>query len=285
MKRAFTLIELLVVIGIIAILSALLLGTFSGASESARGIQCLANMKSLANAALSASSGCPPAESSETVRPYIDGSMAKAKKEYRENVGWISWYSEGLYPSFSSQKDSCHTVSLYSDVVEEYQYALNHGALFDAIGGKTATFVCPVHKDKMVNAHWSYFMNPKAGGAKFGKKIKIGENERNADRVLLFGEIPFRNGSPGEWFPSGSVGNEETDAAIQYDKENIGANHKSAKFWIAHVVFADGHVEKLRASGVKGKPISGAELRQLTKWLCEGVDISFNGSTYEKLTE
>lgn len=297
MKKAFTLIELMVVIGIIAVLAGVLLATFGGATESARAAHCLSNMKTLANACMSAAEGCPPAESSEVVRPYIEGGMAKAKKQYTEKVGWISWYSENLYPAFSTQKKSCNTVGLYSDNVDEYQYALKHGALFEAINGNTELYVCPSHRKLKPNVHWSYFMNPNveksnqyiAGSARFGSKIKIYVDNKmrdaGADRVLLLGEIPFAKGSPGSWFPSGSEGSEETDAVLQYDKENIGGNHKSGKAWMAHVVFADGHVEKLKVSDSRGKPLKDDDLRQLTEWLCTGVDISFNGSRYEKLAD
>ena len=47
-KRGFTLIELLVVIAIIAILAAMLFPVFARARESARKIQCLANVKNIA---------------------------------------------------------------------------------------------------------------------------------------------------------------------------------------------------------------------------------------------
>ena len=50
MRRAFTLIELLVVISIIALLIAILLPALSSARESARTTQCLANVRSLAQA-------------------------------------------------------------------------------------------------------------------------------------------------------------------------------------------------------------------------------------------
>ena len=49
-RRGFTLIELLVVIAIIAILAAMLFPVFARARESARKIQCLANVKNIATA-------------------------------------------------------------------------------------------------------------------------------------------------------------------------------------------------------------------------------------------
>jgi len=49
-RKGFTLIELLVVIAIIAILAAMLFPVFARARESARKIQCLANVKNIATA-------------------------------------------------------------------------------------------------------------------------------------------------------------------------------------------------------------------------------------------
>ena len=299
--KGFTLVELLVVIGIIGILVGVLLGTFSGSTESARAARCLTNMKNLANAIQNYGmdvGSFPPAASYEYSNADVSGGLANVKVRYHERPGWISWYSKGLYPSDSSQESSCRTIGLYSDVPDDYNFAIENGAAYANLGKNASAYVCPSHKDKYATARWSYFMNPNAGGASLGKKIKIEvEPEvvkfRNADRVLLFGEIPFlKKQGPGDWFPgvneegkTDPTGNDETDAVIQFDKENIGANHKSGKIWVAHVAFADGHVEKLRVSSSGGKVMSGSDLRELTEWLCKGEDISFNGQTYEKLTE
>ena len=286
--RAFTLIELLVVIGIIAILTAVLLGTFGGSVESARAAKCLSNMKSLANAVQGyhlANGKYPPAESDERAEPDVSGGRGNVKLSYTEDVGWISWYSKDLYPSESSQKSSCRTIGLYSEVVEDYQFALEHGALYRYLGGSSSVYVCPAHESKFPNAHWSYFMNPNYYDDP-PKRTHISKPER----TLLFAEIPFRG--PGGWFPSGSGGSTETDAVIQFDAENIGFNHKIAKYWVAHVVFADGHVEKLRsastgkaedAGGGKGQGVSTGSnnFRKLTEWLCQGVDVVYDNGSYE----
>src|SRR5205814_1997468 len=50
-RRAFTLVELLVVIGIISVLIALLMPALAGAREAANRVKCLANLRSMAQAA------------------------------------------------------------------------------------------------------------------------------------------------------------------------------------------------------------------------------------------
>ena len=296
MKRAFTLVELLVVIGIIGILSGILLSSFSGSSESARAVVCLSNLRNLAVAWQGGS-----AYSSETRKQSaaMKGMTLVKSGGYYENPGWIGSDTKGLYPADDQQ--SFNPIGMYETDVDKVQYALRNGWMYKALGGAESTYVCPSHRKAMkgkATPHWSYFMNPK-GMSKDGGMVKIGSKLEGADHVLLFAEIPFDRKGPGGWFPDGKGGDWETDAVIQYTgfkatpskgktmsgTENIGANHKSGKLLVAHVVFADGHVEKLRVSGTKGRVMSGSELRELTEWLCEGEDVSFNGSAYEKLTE
>lgn len=72
--RGFTLIELLVVIAIIAILAAMLFPVFARARESARKIQCLANVKNIAIAFqmyLTDYDRMPPSEHRQEVEDYI----------------------------------------------------------------------------------------------------------------------------------------------------------------------------------------------------------------------
>jgi prepilin-type N-terminal cleavage/methylation domain-containing protein/prepilin-type processing-associated H-X9-DG protein len=74
-RRGFTLIELLVVIAIIAILAAMLFPVFARARESARKIQCLANVKNIATAVqmyLSDYDRFPPDNNDGELFNYLD---------------------------------------------------------------------------------------------------------------------------------------------------------------------------------------------------------------------
>ena len=73
-------------------------------------------------------------------------------------------------------------------------------------------------------------------------------------------------------------GGTQADGVLDYDTESIGFNHKIGKGrYAAHVAFADGHVERLH------NPLSGLDTRELTKALCRGHDLRFNGKAYEDL--
>ena len=302
MKKAFTLVELLVVIGIIAMLAGVLLGTFAGGTESARAARCLTNMKNLATACqtVGMSTGhYPTAGSFEKVGIDESRGIANAQELYWEHEGWLSWNSNGAYRSRpnSHVASSGWFTSAYvkDDKVREYCYT--NGAIWKAVSANRQAYICPCHVKLMrkQNPAWSYVMNAffwwddSHGSEAKGQTshgVEYGLLDR-ADHRLLFAELPFLDkyvtvndsSSPGD----------ENDCVLQYKDcegcrtpESIGFNHVSGKDLYAHVCYADGHVERLlwpRSGLDEGK------LRDLTKWLCEAVDVSFDGKRYEKMTE
>ena len=300
-SQGFSLVELLVVIGIIAVLSGVLLGTFGGSSESAASARCLANMKNLATACQTYGmehGHYPLAGSIEYFTLDASRGRRNADLTYNEIPGWISWYSNNGYPSKSHRDNPsigmCSTDELQSD------YALTNGALWKYVSGNRETYVCPAHAKKMANPpHWSYLMNGYFGWNATGKTKAQGSGYiyygklNNADKILLFSEVPFTG--LGSSFPDGSGSGEDSDSVLQFatvsdggskgqngksGNEFIGFNHRSGKRYVGHVVFADGHAEKLVAPKAG---MSDEELKNLTSWLCQGIDISFNGKKYDRL--
>jgi len=265
-------IELIVVIGIIGILMAILLGTFSGSTESARSAKCLSNMRNLAMAVQSVGM--------ETgYYPYA-GSFKKFKKAGSKDTvdvpGWISRTKGGKY----TPKDN-----------NELQHCITNGSVWASMKGARECYLCPIDSQKGGTPSWSYAMNAFFGWAGNGKTRyhdhhgKGYRSFRRPDRHLLFAEIDRSDQSASDE----SQGEKKADPILQYPgcdgggDEKIGFNHKDGKYSIAHVCFADGHVEKLRA------PKSG-DVKDLTKWLCRPVDdkgqdfdISFDGKHYQQV--
>ena len=137
------------------------------------------------------------------------------------------------------------------------------------------------------------------GSFTFRYSSKPTSRSRPAERVLLFAEIPYvANGvQHPDWSTASGDAN---DMILQYppsDDDNdttkkankpaagqselIGFNHKSGKYYSAHVAFADGHCAKL----VLPEGAAEDNLKELTTWLCTGVEYTFNGSKYEKVDE
>ena len=298
MKKGFTLVELLVVIGILGILTAVLVGTFAGGTDSARAVKCLSNMKNLASACQTygMAHGCYPlAGSVEMVKVDESRGIRNIKMKYYELPGWLSWNSQGAYAGdVNSHVASVGWfTSAYAEETEDREFAYTNGVLWKYISGNRNLFQCPAHVKKFSGTPpaWSYFMNgyfgwdsSRGASAKAETFHGIGYSSlKRADRRLLLAEMPFM-GLGVSTEPNASAGT-DFDCVLQYelgtDAETVGFNHSSgkrAKF--AHVVFADGHTEKL------AWPKTGLEatrIKDLTKWLCQGKDISFNGQVYEEL--
>lgn len=276
-RRGFSLIEMIVVIGIVGILISVILGVFGSSGESAQAAKCLSNMKNLANACYSVAladrdgHNFPLAFSSEHADVDSSRGVSNLRLKFTEYRGWISWDSRRKYPSQSSVKDSIRQISLYSEDFEEYTYALTNGSLWRYVSESAKTYVCPLHQKKFAEARWSYLMNSYIGGRSMNNLNKP------AERILLFAEVPFQG--PGDWIPEKGGSESDTDAVLLDDgeREHIGCNHKVGKYWMGHVAFADGHVEKIRA------PADAANLKELTHWLCRGESVGSKGSMYEKL--
>src|SRR6187402_909555 len=102
-QRAFTLVELLVVIGIIAVLIALLLPTLNRAREAARGVQCLSNLRQLAQATIMFADdhrGFMPAQGGGAILiqdkntdayKTATASTADINTDRRTTLDWICW--------------------------------------------------------------------------------------------------------------------------------------------------------------------------------------------------
>lgn len=305
-KKGFTLLELLIVIGIIAVLAGVMLAQFSGSSESALAATCMNNMRTLCNAVMADAS-------KESYYP-----SAGPYQFREENVNTLSWWQGWIGHSKGDQKVSCYHEG--TDDGSAQYYAITNGSIWHAISGQSGAYLCPAHtkyckQQKKPTPSWSYAMNSYfgwdlrkaadivggrreygAGSLTFRYNSSPTSRKRPVEKVLLFAEIPYVE--HGVQKPEWSTGaGKENDAILQYPPagdenqkankasdgagEIIGFNHKAGNDYSAHVAFADGHCTKI----VMPRAATEENLKNLTTWLCTGVEYTFNGSKYEKVSE
>lgn len=302
MKKAFTLIELLIVVGILSVLIGILLVSMGGGSESARAAKCLTNLRNLATACNScaAGTGWYPAAGSFEEKNLDDSNMNDIKYRYIEICGWLSWNSRNAYDSRPTSHTSSGDwfTSAYNQDFDTREYALTNGVLWKYVSANAAVYQCPAHMREFSDKKplWSYVMNSRfgwdhsMGSRAVSARIEYGTLPR-ADRTLLFSELQFLKNNQVEVNTDEGSGI-RNDCTLQYGKgEIIGCNHTSGKRTLfAHVAFADGHVEKLTIPATYSSSgwninMSHGELQALTKWLCQGKDVSYNGSKYKNLKD
>ena len=298
-KSAFTLLELIVVVGIIGILMGVALSQFGGSTESAKAAKCETNMRNLVTAAhtcaLEQQDGYFPPAGSFSYQ-YVN--HKKAEVEYHNyRVGWIS--GSEYRPGVSQNPIGWQPIPFNADELI-LRHALtngNRGAMWTAMSGNRTSYQCPVHAEaaRKLIGHmpgWSYAMNRDFGYEdssnkdhkyKFWGKTK---DVANASKILMFAELqgadfkaPGYEDIDAKRFLKAGV--PEADAVLDYERENIGFNHKIGKRGItAHVAFTDGHVEKLFYP-----KSSGLSLLKLTEALCKGHEISYDGKGYTDLSQ
>ncbi len=294
-KSAFTLVEMLVVIAIIGVLSAVLLGYFSGTSESAKAAKCMNNMRALAmaahNYAMQNDLGHYPAAGS-FLWMYYAGDVT-----YTEQVGWIARNPRGEKKIGSIIAFSEDDNFKNKDAKNGLRQALTKGTLWGRLNGSRSVYQCPVHADACYKRNrrypgWSYVMNQKFGWSYDGMNplkawTGCGHGSfRSPDLVLMFAEIQGIDDPEFRLVANLNEKGEKGDSVLQYDDEFVGFNHKQkVGHYAGHVAFVDGHVSKLLV------PEKGSiDLKKLTQKLCDsdgkgGHELSYRSGAYTDLQD
>ena len=220
---------------------------------------------------------------------------------YPERKGWISWNTRG---GFNDKSKGCPTYINFNEGDPELlRYAITNGCIW-ATGGKSEKiYQCPIHDAACMKANkrhpgWSYVMNESFywnsenkpfsswrsqhhGNVSVYDAISKSTASRPPEKVLLFAEMQGLTDKKRNLVANVSGSGTKGDSVLQYKKENevMGFNHVQSGGKLAgHVAFADGHVEKFLY------PSSG-DAQELTKLLCSGREVSFNGSRYQDLQQ
>ena len=302
----------------------MLLGSFTGGTESARAAKCLNNMRNLAQGAISIATKTdhfPFAGSHAVV-----GMGSNGKTVYYEHVGWISWLSKNdEYATRTHGKSkptnfvNCENVGAYSSLGGEDKdgdFALQNGKMWTAVGRERGVYVCPEHQlraaKKKVNVRFSYVMN-----ADFGYDFTKGSeatgtsdgsdgvyfNSSRLDRKLLFAELPIsgqvvpstdRATSVKDNYSTGAT--PENDCVLQYKATVNGKTYNGDWKGTAEAIAFNHKSAKRRCAHVAfadghtekllaPKSTGGLSDEELTALLCAGVDVGFDGGKYSLIKD
>ena len=304
-KRSFgfTIIELLVVIGIIAVLLAALIPMVGGSRDSAFTAQCKNNMHALAQGVISVAQangeyGHFPAAGMYRSIDY----KSRKRKQYYPHRPWISNVGDVSMLNSTRGSKELGAVAHFTGSDLDIRLAITNGAIWQAVNETFEVYRCPAHVNAYEKANngrlpgWSYMMNQEFGfnrdgagsisffGASIHGMITVATEsddrskksaQRGHDKVLLFAEIQGVDVSSAGLSGIVSGGGIESDAVLEYMKEDMGFNHPIGKRkWGGNVAFADGHVDTVILP-------TGMSRRDLTRYLCQGFDVPHDGRAYK----
>lgn len=300
-KKGFTLVELLVVMSIIGVLSAALISQVTNMMRTARAAKCKANLKNLAQAALNygVDNGVMPwAGSHEYIRKSRTASGFVDRVHLRR--GWVDWTTDGgsveSWPkSYSSGSASFSSKGkMVASIEEEAGYlSVTNGTLWSYTGRDLSVYVCEAHKSKLKSElrmrsqiYRSYFMNGYYGYNKdyfpvsrTYRDVYVNDlaNRGSASTLLLFAELPVsQTGVDKKLAVDGVIEtvfrgyNDGADTQTSPQRETIGFNHLVGKRKVAHLAYADGHVDVFHMAD---KEYSDDQLKGLTYFFCNGYDL------------
>jgi len=214
--------------------------------------------------------------------PWPDMVGGRYKTRFRERVGWVSWTGTGHWLAEDPQAGAMDNARAYGPKAFE---SITNGVLWSRVGKDLSVYVCDAHKALWKSSTREETLRSYVMNGYFGYQIKADGSELVADRaikmdnlaaggnagnLLLFAELPplKDNGGNDEQTTIDSV--LENKRGYSKGKEEIlGFYHKVGKRNVAHVAFADGHVDVL----IEPQGAAIADLKRLTEQLCNGEEI------------